>query len=97
MCQGEWMGPSQTGVHQGDSCGPIGFALGLEMALDECREQSKDLMWESWYLDDGIIIGSRDAVLQYLHTLHGALLRVGLHLNPSKCKLWGPGADVMSL
>ena len=32
VCQGQWLCTSQKGAHQGDSCGPSGFALGLDQA-----------------------------------------------------------------
>ena len=89
--QGTHMAMSSTGVHQGDALGPIGFSLGLEAALDNCREQEEALPWACWYLDDGTILGSLQAVGDYLEKLVPALQEIGLQVNPSKCTLWGPG------
>ena len=47
--------------------------------------------WESWYLDDGILVGTPSEVFDYLGRLQVALSNVGLHLNLGKCQLWGPG------
>ena len=61
ICQGRTLCASYVGVHQGDACGPLGFALGLDFGLDLC--QARDLDWESWYLDDGHIVGRPAEVL----------------------------------
>ena len=54
------------------------------------REQA--LPWTIWYLDDGTIVGSLQAVGDYLEKLVPALEDIGLQVNPNKCTLWGPGA-----
>ena len=92
FCQGRRFCESHVGVHQGDACGPLGFALGLDTALDRC--QARALHWESWYLYDGHIVGSVPEVLAKLLDLKHALERVGLGLNLGKCRLWGPGFQV---
>ena len=91
FCQGRLLCTSEVGVHQGDACGPLGFALGLDFGLDQCAPQ--DLTWESWYLDDGHIVGKPAEVLARLQGLQQALHKVGLHLNLAKCNLWGPGVQ----
>ena len=88
-CQGRLFCHSHVGVHQGDACGPLGFALGLDEGLDQC--ESRDVEWELWYLDDGHIVGRVPDVLARLKDLQEALIRVGLALNLEKCKMWGPG------
>lgn len=89
FCQGRHVCTSHVGVHQGDACGPLGFALGLDTALDQC--QPRGLQWESWYLDDGHIVGKAPDVLARLLDLQQALGAIGLKLNLAKCRLWGPG------
>ncbi len=91
FCQGEALLQSEMGVHQGDSCGPLGFALGLDLALDACAQEAQQLTWGVWYLDDGTLMGQASHVLRYLGVLQVALANVGLALNPTKCKAWGPG------
>jgi hypothetical protein len=49
------------------------------------------LHWQSWYLDDGILFGSPEAITGALHTLQEELGPRGLQTNLSKCQLWGPG------
>jgi Reverse transcriptase (RNA-dependent DNA polymerase) len=86
-CQGRFLCASHVGVHQGDACGPLGFALGLDVGLDQCV--ARELAWESWYLDDGHIVGKVDEVFARLLDLQTALEPMGLRLNLAKCKLWG--------
>ena len=86
------MATSSCGVHQGDALGPIGFALGLEQALDECKAEEDALPWACWYLDDGTIIGHLETLSAYLAKLQPALASIGLQINLSKSTLWGPGA-----
>ena len=89
FCQGNAILMSQTGTHQGDTCGPLGFVLGLEEALSAAGAANLD--WESWYLDDGTLVGKPKEVFDYLGRLQVALSNVGLRLNLGKCCLWGPG------
>ena len=93
FCQGRLFCVSHVGVHQGDACGPLGFALGLDTGLDQCPP--RDLDWESWYLDDGHIVGRAREVLARLHDLQRILEPMGLSLNLGKCKLWGPGIQTV--
>ena len=91
FCQGQLLLSSQSGTHQGDTCGPLGFVLGLEEALEAAGGSQLD--WECWYLDDGTIVGTSKDVFDYLGRLQVALSNVGLHLNLGKCQLWGPGVQ----
>ena len=65
--------------------GPLGFALGLEHALDQCAGHEDRLAWVSWYLDDGTILGPIEGVAAYLQALCPALATVGLEVNLRKC------------
>ena len=49
--------------------------------------------WETWYLDDGLVVGSPERVAAFLGALFLALPQVGLELNLRKCSLWGPGVQ----
>ncbi len=93
FCQGAVVASSRTGVHQGDAMGPLGFSLGLEAALSSpaCLEAEDALTWATWYLDDGTLVGSVEAVAAYFAVLGPALERIGLKINQRKSLLWGPG------
>ena len=72
--------------------GPLGFALGLEEALEAAGPAGHaELGWESWYLDDGTLVGSPDGLATVFQALKPALAGVGLTLNVCKCQPWGPG------
>ena len=92
VCGGSVVAHSHTGVHQGDSMGPLGFALGLDEALDKCAGAASEVSWATWYLDDGLLVGSPGSVAHLAGQLDPALRSVGLVLNTRKCVLWGPGA-----
>ena len=91
-CQGQQVAISTGGVHQGDAMGPLGFALGLEEALDAVPDdEEQGVAWNVWYLDDGTISGRVDDVLRFVDRLAVALGKIGLVVNPSKCVAFGPG------
>ena len=73
--------------------GPLGFALGLDVALDCCSTEETKIPWCAWYLDDGTLVGPLSALLEYLEKLVPALAAIGLEVNLTKCALWGPGAQ----
>ena len=80
-------------MHQGDAMGPVGFALGLEEALDNCKTEENATPWSCWYLDDGTIVGTLEGVSAYLSRLQPELLKIGLQVNPAKCTIWGSGVQ----
>ena len=82
---------SRTGTHQGCPLGPLGFALGLQ-PIAEKLQRLGGLIWNTWYLDDGVLIGDAGRIQQALTTVEAEAALIGLALNRSKCVLWGPGA-----
>jgi hypothetical protein len=82
---------STCGTHQGCPLGPLGFALGLQDIAEKIQREA-GLLWSTWYLDDGVLIGDPARIQQALTYLEGAGAAVGLTLNRRKCGLWGPGA-----
>ena len=85
-CAGELrFGPhrilSTTGVQQDDSLGPLLFLLVLSDYLSS-RPSPDGLLYQLWY-DDGALIGSRSALVSFLHR-HG--YGFGLCPNLSKCE-----------
>ena len=62
--------------------GPLGFALGLEVALEQARQAAAVANeaegWEIWYLDDGLVVGNPERVAAFLGALYLALPQVGL-------------------
>ena len=80
--------PSCCGVQQGDPLGPLGFALTLHPIVEHIREQVPGLALNSWYLDDGTLIGSPDQLAAALDIIEREGPTVGLNLNRSKSLLF---------
>ena len=62
---------SQTRVQQGDPLGPMLFALVLLklMTSIEADDDCYHILFDAWYLDDGVITGDRSAVVRALHLI----------------------------
>ena len=59
---------SEAGVPQGCPMGPVGYSLGVHPVIREVSAKM-GLVWNVWYLDDGILVGDPDKVggaLQFL-------------------------------
>ena len=48
-----------------------------------------DLLFHAWYIDDGVIAGSKQAVVQALSIIQDLGPPLGLVINSSKCELYG--------
>ncbi|KAL5502816.1 hypothetical protein EMCRGX_G009650 [Ephydatia muelleri] len=59
---------SDSGVQQGDPLGPLLFCLVLQKVLSAIASDPIcfDLLFHAWYIDDGIIAGSKQAIVQAL-------------------------------
>ena len=83
---------ARTGVQQGDPLGPLLFCLGLHSVVaDLVPATAPGLSWSSWYMDDGQMVGTPDALEAALQTLAARCPTVGLRLNVAKCERYGPG------
>ena len=80
---------SSEGTQQGDCCGPLFFSVTLQRLLRTCCPQSSDA-WNRWYLDDGTLCGKTTAVESMFGSLVLRSPEIGLVVNISKCKQWGP-------
>jgi hypothetical protein len=80
---------AETGVPQGCPMGPVGFSLGIQPILRDISEKM-GLIWNIWYLDDGLLVGDPDKVGIALQFLESELAKRGLAVNRRKCVLWGP-------
>ena len=80
---------SSTGTQQGDACGPLFFSVTVHDAI--VASNVPDTTWSHWYLDDGAQAGHLATLAAAMDVLEPRAAAVGLKLNRSKCKLWGPG------
>ena len=84
---------SEAGVQQGDPLGPLVFSLAIQPLVQELASIGKngrpgdasDLV--VFYLDDGVVCGSPQAVSQALARLQERAGALGLSLNLGKCEL----------
>ena len=73
---------SETGIQQGDPCGPALFSLGIDQIVKSLKSEVN-----LWYLDDSNLADSPQIVLEDLQTIKRELNKIGLSINPSKCEL----------
>ena len=92
FCQGRHL-ESRAGTHQGCPLGPLGFALGIQPILTTITAHCQ-LMWNVWYLDDGLLVGEPRKVVEAFAFIEAEMSKVGLSVNRDKCSVWGPGAHL---
>jgi hypothetical protein len=85
---------AETGVPQGCPLAPVAFSLAIQPIL-RTISKSMGLIWNVWYLDDGLMVGDPDKLGEALAFLESELLKRGLTLNRKKCALWGPAAHAV--
>ena len=84
---------SEAGVQQGDPLGPFYFTLVLHhLVLTITKDDNRqDLLFNAWFLDDGVVAGPSSSVQHVVHLLQDLGPSLGLHLNPPKCELFSQG------
>ena len=81
---------SSRGVQQGDFCGPALFAVGLHWIALKVEEVG--LQFQFLHLDDLVLCGSVASIERAMDILRTEFPKIGLAINPAKCKLFGPAA-----
>ena len=82
---GKYKVRSQAGVHQGDPLGPLMFSLAIHPLVKEVAALGLDLCL--FYLDDGLLCGSPEAVAKALALPMRKGPALGLDLHLGKCEL----------
>ena len=84
---------SESGVQQGDLLGPLLLCLVLHKMVTPIAADSicSQLSFHSWYMDDGVNAGSKQAALQALSIIKQLGPPQGLFINSSKCELFRKG------
>ena len=84
---------SSSGVQQGDALGPALFSLGLHPMLKAIKDLTGiDII--TAYLDDVVVAGDAQAVLNALLVIQRMCPGLGLELNLTKCRLIPTGTHV---
>eukprot|EP00731_Ephydatia_muelleri_P011585 Em0006g479a len=84
---------SEVGVQQGDPLGPLLFSLVLHKVVSYIAQDREclPLLFNGWYLDDGVLLGHSQAVNLALTLIQKMGPSLGLFVNVSKCELFGCG------
>jgi hypothetical protein len=72
-----------TGVQEGDSLGPLLFALVLHPLIHKIRDNCK-LLFHAWYFNDETIIGDSEKVAKSINIIRETRPGLGLQLNIRK-------------
>ena len=78
---------SETGVQQRDPLGPLFFCLVLHklVATIASDKEASHLLYHKWYMDDGVVAGTRDAVARVI----AIIKELGpLFIKDPKCELF---------
>ncbi|XP_061723449.1 uncharacterized protein LOC133529685 [Cydia pomonella] len=74
---------SQIGAQQGDPLGPLLFCLAIHKSITTLNSPLN-----VWYLDDGVIGGRPETIIEDLKNLIPTFKELGLEVNPTKCELF---------
>ena len=87
---------STTGTHQGCPLAPLLTALTIQPVAKKVQEV-EGLRQNTWFLDDGELIGKKEALGKAWDILVEEGVPRGLHLNPDKSVVFCPDHDVLDL
>ena len=85
------------GAQQGDSLGPLRFALTFHHIIQCIWTAIPTLALNARYLDDGMLTGSPEDLSAALHIVESEDPSISLHLNCTKYLLFIPSAGDFSL
>jgi hypothetical protein len=82
---------SAEGVQQGDPLGPAFFCFVLQALILRIQSTCPELTLNSWYMDDGVLVGKATSLLKVLEVIQG--FGFGFKLNLKKCEIFPLDAD----
>ena len=87
----------ETGVQKGDPLGPLLFSLVLQRLISsiDADDDCLQMLFQAWYLDDGVLTGSCSAVVWALSLIEELGPSLGIHINLVKCELFSHNGNSM--
>ena len=79
---------SEAGVQQGDPMAGLGFALVLQPVIEAVEEAVPDLIQNSWFADDGNLVGGLDSLREAFDVITMEGQPRGLNINLTKTLIW---------
>ena len=79
-------------MQQGDPLGPLLFSLTFWPIIEDVESIITNLTQHRWYLDDGIIAGTKPELNEALDILTFPGKTCDLELRGDKCEVWSKGA-----
>ena len=80
----------ESGIQQGDPLSPLLFSLTLWPIIEKIQECLPELQQHSWFLVDGVSVGSKDNLIRSWDLLCQLGPDRGLHVRFNKCDMWSP-------
>ena len=77
-------------MQQGDPLDPLLFALVLQRLISsiDADDDCIQVLFQAWYIDDGVLTGRRSAVLRALSLIEELGPSLSIHINLAKCELF---------
>ena len=77
-------------MQQGDPLGPLFFALVLHKVVSaiDADDECLDLLFQAWFLDDGVLAGKNASVLRAVSILEEFGPSLGIFINLNKCEVF---------
>jgi len=77
-------------VQQGDPLGTLLFSLVLHTLIKKIQEKQPNLRINSWFLDDGVTIGTHSELRDIISVIEEVGPSLGLHFSRTKSEIWWP-------
>ena len=73
----------------------MAFCFRLQPVVE--RSLEVELGFNTWYLDDGTLIGPIEELVRAFSIIMDTAPSIGLRVNVAKCELWGPACEELHL
>ena len=92
QCSSTVIIPSEEGVHQGDTLGPVLFATAIQPVLTKIQKSHSQVRVLA-YLDDVILLRWAKSVMSAFHDLKESFSAINLVISDKKCKIFSQSSS----